>query len=239
MLEAAVTDAVADDWQYRTGVGWFLALPLVLAIPAWLSFASPLAIPLGLAGGAALLGYARRILVRSVVDPSLPAVDDWIALGRSIVVGGLLVAVLVGLPTGLAALVAVTGASPVSGAVSELTAASLVAMAFVASAYVTPAALAVSGRAGARRSRGSRGSAIVAVVASRDYFVATLQAILLLFTVGAATLMLLVTVFGLVFLPAVVFFAVVLIARRYAYAVERALAPSAFAELEERTMPWL
>lgn len=237
-----MTDAVGDDWQYRTGVGWFLALPLVLAAPVWLSFESVLAVPLGVAGGVALIGYVHRVLAESVADPSLPPVDDWIALGRSAIVGTLIVAVLVGLPTGVAAVALLTDASPVAAAVSPLVGVSVVGLVFVVGAYLTPAALAVSGGSSADRSPGggrSPRSAIGSIVTSRDYVVATLQAILVLFTIGAVTLMLVVTVFGLVFLPAVVFFALVLIARRYAYAVDRALDPSVIEGLEERTMPWL
>lgn len=243
MLEAAVTDAVGDDWQHRIGVGWFLALPLVLAAPVWLSFESILAVPLGAAGGIALVGYGRRILAASVADPSLPPVDDWIALGRSAIVGTLIVAVLVGLPTGLAGVALLTDGSPIAAAASPVVGVSVVALVFVAGAYLTPAALAVCGGSSGvdRLSGGGRSprSAIGSIVTSRDYVVATLQAILVLFTIGAATLMLVVTVFGLVFLPAVVFFGLVLAARRYAYAVDRALDPSVIEGLEERTMPWL
>lgn len=236
-----MTDAVGDDWQYRTTVGWFLALPLVASLAVWFAFESPLAVPLALGGVSILVGYGRRILVASVVDPSLPAVDDWLALVRSTAVGAVIVAALVGVPTAVAAVTVASAASPVAPAVSELAAAAIVGTVFVATAYLTPAALAVSGAqsAGGDHPREADRRAIGAIVTSRDYVVATLQAILVLFTVGAAVLMLAVTVFGLVFLPAVVFLAVVLIARRYAYAIERALAPSVIEGLEERTMPWL
>lgn len=238
-----MTDAVGDDWQYRTTVGWFLALPFVASLAVWLAFESPLAVLLALGGASVLVGYGRRILVASVVDPSLPAVDDWLALARSTAVGAVIVAALVGVPTAVAAATVAADASPVAPAVSELAAVAIVGSVFVATAYLAPAALAVSGApsAGVDRHRGGerRRRAIGAIVTSRDYVVATLQAIIVLFTVGAAVLMLAVTVFGLVFVPAAVFLAVVLIARRYAYAIERALAPSVIEGLEERTMPWL
>lgn len=234
-----MTDAVGDDWRYRTTVGWFLALPLVASLPLWFAFESPLAAPLALAGAFVLVGYGRRILVRSVADPALPAVDDWGALSRSILVGSAIVLGLLVAPTALVGFALLADASPVAPGVSDLAAVSVVGIVFVAGAYLTPATLAVSCRSDSREVPRPRRSAVATIVASRDYLVATLQAVLILFTIGAATLMLLVTVFGLVFLPAVVFFALVLSARRYAYAVDRALAPAVIDGLEERTMPWL
>lgn len=241
-----MTDSLRGDWQYRTGIGWFLALPLILALPAWFSFDSFVAIALGLVGIFVLVGYGRRILVASVVDPALPAVDDWVALGRSVVVATVVLCAFVALPTVVVGLALWVDASPMADAVSDLAAVTITGIAFATGAYLTPAVLAVSGRpratsgSGTRRRLGStRRAAVGSVVTSRDYVVATLQAVLISFTVGAATLMLLVTVFGLVFLPAVVFLALVVTARRYAYAVDRALDPSTIEALDERTMPWL
>lgn len=245
MLEAAVSDVLDEDWADRTTVGWFLALPFVAAIGIGAIVDRQLAVPIGAVGLLLLIGYGRHVVLGSVVDPELPAIDEFTSFATSVLVGGLVVAGLVGLPTGLAVFVLWTDASPIATAVSELTAATIAAVVFLAGAYLTPAALAVSGRrrgvadspAGDRSA--SRTGALVAIVWSRNYGIATLQAILALFAIGAATLMLIVTVFGLAVLPAVVYLAVAVSARRYAYAVDRALDPRAVDELEERTVSWL
>ncbi|ELZ09130.1 hypothetical protein C479_12112 [Halovivax asiaticus JCM 14624] len=245
MLEAAVSDVLDEDWADRTTVGWFLALPFVAAIGIWAIFDHQLSVPIGTVGLLLLIGYGRHVVLGSVVDPELPAVGDIGGLATSVLVGGAVVIGLVGVPTGLAALALWADVSPIATAVTELTAATVVAVVFLTGAYLTPAVLAVSGRrlrvadspAGDRRV--SRTGALVAIVSSRDYAVATLQAILALFAIGAATLMLIVTVFGLAVLPAVVYLAVAVSARRYGYAVDRVLDPRAVDELEDRTVSWL
>ncbi|MFC3956857.1 hypothetical protein [Halovivax cerinus] len=261
MLEASVFDALDEDWEHRTTVGWFLALPFVASIAIGVAIDPTLAVPIGVLGVLLLVGYGRRILLASVGEPSLPSPGDVVPLVQSAAVGASVVTLLVVIPGGSVVAALWAEASPFSPAVSELIAATIAAVVLAAGLYLTPATLAVSGRSRPRVDADStdhtdarrrlpqssapghrvsaRVSAMATIASSRDYVVATLQAILFAFTAGATTLMLLVTVFGLVLVPAVVFLATVVATRRYAYAVDRALDPAVVESIDDRTVSWL
>ncbi|WP_254862084.1 hypothetical protein [Halovivax gelatinilyticus] len=239
MLEAAIADALDDDWKRQTVVGG--GVVAVALLPVAGGFLTEPWLALGaIVPALVLLGYATRVLATPVGD-AVPVVSEWAELSRATVRGTLVVAGLVAVPPAVIAFVLgldVFG-NPVPAFAPVWLTATLAGVASVLGAYLAPATLAVDRRRirSSPTDAGGTVSTVSSIATSRDYVVATLQAVLLWFTALASGVMLLVTVFGLLLVPGVLFVALVVVSRRYAYAVDRVLDPASVESREDISMP--
>lgn len=200
MLEEALEYPARGDWKGRTIRGGLLVYGIPLLVPV-----------------VCLAGYTAKIFRQSGHDDEEPpAFDDWPGLFRhglpvlAVWVGFAVVpwlALWVAVSTGL-----IGGTDTVDVAVGVLAGVGALVLTYLAPAISAAVATADStGTTGALRM-------IVAVGTSLDYLLASLSVLVVWFTAFAVGIMLLVTVFGVLAWPAVLFLALVVSTRRYAHA---------------------
>lgn len=232
MLEEAFSYAVRGDWKRRAIRGGAIAAPVVILLPVTLLWNPPLAI-VALLAGVPLVGYALRVLAEPIADEEPPAIAEPLGLVRTGIVGA-------GVLIGYAILPAVAVAAGVWGLagsdVGLWTVAVPAGAAFAIGAYLAPAAMFAVARSGSLTGAADWG-VIVRAASGLPYVSATLQSLVVWFTAGGVAVMLLVTVFGLLAVPTVVFFSLLVVARLYAHAIVATIDPSAVAAANEESMP--
>ena len=238
MLDAAVADTLAGERNPRLVRGSLLTAPVVVAIPAAALF-EPLLVLVAVPSALFLVGYVGSVFSTPLAAATVPPLTDWTNLLRTGVVATTIWIGLVAVPTlaiGAILTFEIAG-NPLAPQSAFWLDVSVVGFVFVVGSYVTPAVVLARLSPDLATDRSTVRTAR-SVATSRAYVVASLQAVLIAVTAGGVAIMLLVTVFGLVFVPTAVFLAVTVIARRYAYAAVAAVDPALYATLEEPSLSW-
>lgn len=236
MLEEAVSYAVRGDWRRRTVRGGALVFVGLLIVAAAALVEPTLAVA-ALAPAIPLAGYALRVLGDPIGPGEPPAVDGLADLLRAGLAGAAVWTGYAVLPAALVA--ALLGATMGTGdATGFWTLAGATGSILAVGAYLAPAAVAAAVRTGSIDGATDWRS-VASVASGRAYFAATLQSIVVWFVAAGVTVMLLVTVFGLVLVPGLLFLALVVVARLYALAVVATIDPAEAAVAGEESMPGL